>query len=376
MRKLTGWRRVGLWIKRILLGLLGLLVMLVLVGSIYEMLGRKNAEERLLPRGKLVDVGGRKMHIDCRGTGSPTVILEAGLGTGGTLDWTLVHDKIAAFTRTCAYDRAGIMWSDPKNTPQRASAVADDLHALLKGAGIMDPLVLVGHSIGGTYARTYVGKYGDQVAGLVMVDSSHPDQVERLGRVVSVDVHPKRASTLMHAANALAWTGIVRFVSMRGQIPELRTAAETNKLGKSLEIAAAYRSSSIEGSTSELDGFDATMDDARAVRSFGDRPLIVLTAMAPFKPEQLEGLDMTVNDGERFKQEWKKLHAELAALSTRGSQTIVPDATHYIQVDRPEIVIGAVREVVDTVRAEAQAFVKINRNNEKVVSSRAADREM
>ncbi len=73
------------------------------------------------------------MHIDCRGTGSPTVILESGLGTGGTLDWTLVHDEIAGFTRTCAYDRAGIMWSDPKDTPQDAAAVTEDLHALLEG---------------------------------------------------------------------------------------------------------------------------------------------------------------------------------------------------------------------------------------------------
>jgi pimeloyl-ACP methyl ester carboxylesterase len=184
------------------------------------------------------------MHIDCRGTGSPTVILESGLGTGGTTDWTLVHDEIAGFTRTCAYDRAGIMWSDPKDSPQDAAAVTEDLHRLLKGAGISDPLVLVGHSIGGPYTRTYVGKYGEQVAGLVMVDPSHPDQIARLGKVVSIDVHPKRASTLIHTAKALAWTGIVRFVIARGDKPKLRTPAETKRLGDALAKAAAYASTS------------------------------------------------------------------------------------------------------------------------------------
>jgi len=376
MAKLTRLQRVWCWVKRILLGFLGLLVVLVLVGAGYEMLGRKNADEKFPPRGKMVDVGGRKMHIDCRGTGSPTVVLEAGLGTGGSLDWTLVHDEIANFTRTCAYDRAGIMWSDPKETPQRAAAVADDLHELLKGAGIDDPLVLVGHSIGGPYIRTYVGKYGNQVAGLVMVDPSHPDQVARLGKVVRVDVDPKQASTLLHTAKALSWTGLVRFVISRGERPTLRSAEETKKLGDALTISAAYGSLSINGETSELDGFDRTMDDARGVHSFGDRPLIVLTAMAPFKPEQLKELGMTVEDGLRFKQEWKALNADQAAFSTRGRQKIVPDASHYIQVDRPEVVISAVRQVVDTVRADGRATAKNSQNNGKVASPPAVDREM
>jgi len=354
MTKPTGWRRVWRWIKRILLGLLALLILILVAGVIYEALGRRNAAANYPPPGKLVDVGGRKMHIDCRGTGSPTVILESGLGTGGSLDWTLVHNEIAGFTRTCAYDRAGIMWSDPKDTPQDAAAVAGDLHALLKGAGIDDPLILVGHSIGGPYTRTYVGKYGDQVAGLVMVDPSHPDQVARLWKAVNVDVHPKQASTLMHVATALDWTGVVRFVASRSKAPQLRTAAETKRIGDATAVKTAYMSLSMTGATSELDGYDRTQKQARAVQTFGNRPLIVLTAMAPFKPEQLKGLKMKAEQGARFKQEWKALHAEQAAFSTRGHQQLVPDATHYIQVDRPEVVIAAVREVVDTVRADAQ----------------------
>ncbi|NIJ35905.1 pimeloyl-ACP methyl ester carboxylesterase [Sphingopyxis panaciterrae] len=344
MTKVAGWARFRRWLKRIFLGLLALLILLVIVGAIYEALGRRNAAANYPAPGKLVDIGGRKMHIDCRGTGSPTVVFESGLGTGGTIDWTLVHDQIAHFTRACAYDRAGIMWSDPKDTPQRAAAVADDLHALLKGAGISDQLVLVGHSIGGPYIRTYTGRYGDQVAGLVMVDASHPDQVARLGKVANTNAHPGQAAWIMHTASALAWTGAVRLAMANAGQGKLPRAAAARM--------AAYASASVKGATSELDGFDATMDDARAVRSFGNRPLVVLTAMAPFKPAELKGLGIRAEDGARFKQEWKVLHAEQTALSTRGRQQIVPDAGHYIQIDRPDVVIDAVREVVGEVRAD------------------------
>ncbi len=335
------------WAKRIALALLTLLILLLITGSLYEALGRRSAATNYPPRGQMVDIGGRRMHIDCRGTGAPTVILEAGLGTGGTIDWTLVHDKIASVTRTCAYDRAGIMWSDPGNQPQHATAVADDLHATLKAAGISGPLVLVGHSVGGPYVRTYVGRYGDQVAGLVMVDPSTPDQVARLGKATGADVHPGRASMLFHAASALAWTGIVRVIASGTgdkHLPPDAAAAQ-----------AAYASTSITGAAAELDGFDRSMADARAVHSFGNRPLIVLTAMAPFTAAQLKGLGMTPATGARFKQEWQRLHAEQARFSTRGRQQIVPDATHYIQFDRPDIVIAAVREVVDTVRTDGAA---------------------
>lgn len=343
-RKPGGWRRALRWLKRILLGLLALLLLSVLAGAIYEAIGRWNAETEYPPRGKMVDVGGGKMHIDCRGTGSPTVVLESGLGTGGVADWTLVHDKIAGFTRVCAYDRAGIMWSDPKDTPQHAATIADDLHALLKGAGIDDRLVLVGHSIGGPYVSAYTARYGDKVDGLVMVDISHPDQVARLGRVVGADVHPRQVSTMMHAATALAWTGLVRLALANSGHEKLPADARAQ--------IDAYASRSVAGVTSELDGFDATMDDARAVRSFGNRPLILLTAMKPFDASELERLGVKAKDGARFKQEWKAMHAELTALSTRGRQQIVADAGHYIHVERPELVIAAVRETVDAARAD------------------------
>jgi pimeloyl-ACP methyl ester carboxylesterase len=338
------WKR---WLKRAGLGFLLLLVLIVAIGAAYEALERCAAARRYPPPGRLVDIGGRRIHIDCRGSGSPTVIFEAGLGTGGSIDWSLVHDKVAAFTRTCAYDRAGIMWSDPKNIPHDGAAVADDLHATLRAAGISDPIVLVGHSIGGPYATIYAAKYGDQVAGLVLVDPSHPDQVARLGRAVKANVDPGSKAGILKIASALSWTGIVRFVMSRQEVPHL-PSEESAKM-------AAYSSTSAKAAVSELTAFDQTMNEARAAHDFGNRPLVVLTAMAPLPAVQLRGMGITPRQGRLFKQTWQILNAEEARWSTRGRQQIVADASHYIQLDRPDVVISSVRQVVDIVRADASA---------------------
>lgn len=333
------------WLKRIGKGVLGLLALTVVAGVSYEWIGRFNAKRLYPPPGKLVDIGGRRIHLDCRGSGSPTVVFESGLGTGGSADWRLVQDKIASVTRACSYDRAGIMWSDDKSTPQDGAAVADDLHATLKRAGITDPLVLVGHSIGGPYTTTYTAKYGDQVAGLVMVDPSHPDQVARLGAVTKADLNPRSKVGVVRAAAALSWLGVPRLVlAMAGGSPKLpdRANAET----------AAYSSHSVDGALSEVDGFDRTLDQERASHNFGDRPVIVLTSMLPFTPSQLKMMGLQPQGGVRFKQVWREMHTEMSKWSTRGQQRIVTDAGHYIQVDRPDVVIAAVKEMVETVRAD------------------------
>ena len=344
MSKSGKWPVVRRWLKRIAWGLLTLILLLLLVGVIYEFVSRHNAAKNYPPRGQMVDIGGRKMHIDCRGTGSPTVVFEAGLGSGGSLDWALVHDQIATVTRACAYDRAGIMWSDAKSTPQDAVAVADDLHATLKGAGITDPIVLVGHSIGGPYITTYTGKYGDQVAGLVMVDPSRPGQIERLGKITGGDLDPRQYLRMVNIVSALTWTGGPR-LALSGEKP--------GKL--SAEVVAqksAYSSLSVKGSQSELEGFGRTLEQALQVKSFGNRPLIVLTAMAPFTPDQMKAMKITADQANAFKQGWKGLHTEYVAMTPRGRQIEVPDATHYIQVDRPDVVIAAVKDVVGIVRAD------------------------
>jgi hypothetical protein len=109
------------WIIYVCLGIFSLVALATVVGVVYELLGRRHAAQEFPPPGKLVDIGGRRIHLDCRGIGSPTVIFESGLDMIGSLSWSAVHDEIAKSTRACAYSRAGIMWSDPHDAPRMAN---------------------------------------------------------------------------------------------------------------------------------------------------------------------------------------------------------------------------------------------------------------
>lgn len=332
----TAWR----WTKRILLGLLTLVVLLIAGGAIYERVSRYRASVNYPPQGKLVDIGGRKIHLDCRGQGSPTVVFEAGLDTSGSLSWAKVQNPVAGFTRACTYDRAGIMWSDAKTTPQHADAVADDLHATLAAAGEKAPFILVAHSLGGPYSMAYTRKFEDQVAGLVFVDASHPDQVARLAAVTQTAAEPD-AKALQSLAS-LSWTGIIRHLSPGKEQPNVPTQVS--------KPVNAYFSTSLGGMASELVGIDQTFKEGGALRTLGSRPLVVLTAMAPPSDEMLKAEHISKQAEARQREVWKSLQEDEASWSTRSRHELLPDATHYIQYDRPDAVIAAVRSVVDIVR--------------------------
>src|SRR5262245_49846569 len=164
------------WAKRIGIGIGALVVLATLFGAAAEAVMRARAGRQYPALGRLVDIGGRRIQLDCRGSGSPTVVLESGLDTYGSLSWALVHDSIATTSRTCAYSRAGIMWSDAPAGALDSKTVAEDLHSALTKAGERAPFVVVGHSLGGPYALILTGLYPAEVAGLVFVDASHPNQ--------------------------------------------------------------------------------------------------------------------------------------------------------------------------------------------------------
>ena len=164
--------RLVFWTVRILLGLLALIVLLALGGASYEAIMAAGDGKRYPAPGQLVDVGGYRLHLHCIGQGSPTVVLDAGLG-GFSLDWGAVQPQIAKSTRVCAYDRAGLGWSDPGPAPRSPQQFASELHALLTKGGIEGPYVLVAHSLSGKTARLFASQHPDEVAGMVLVDVRH-----------------------------------------------------------------------------------------------------------------------------------------------------------------------------------------------------------
>jgi len=340
------------WLRRIALSVAALLLAVVVTGMGYEWFGRRAAAREFPPPGALVDIGGRRIHLDCRGTGSPTVVLVSGLDISGSLSWSAVHDSIAVTTRTCAYSRAGIMWSDPSPDPVTGKGVADDLRAALTRGGEHPPFVMVGHSLGGPYIMTYTRLYGDDVAGLVMVDASHPDQLQRLGRIVPAVGDPESVLGPIKMASALSWLGVARFLASRAKpMPNQSEAG-----GRAV---TAYATHSLPGALKESAALRAIFSDAGTFRQLGDRPLFVLSAMKPMTDAERATLDVTPEKASEFKAMWKTLHEEEASWSTRSQHRVLEDATHYIQFHRPDVVIAAVRSVVDSVRVGPKGLATV-----------------
>src|SRR5215218_4840882 len=196
------------WTGKAILWLVVALLILAVVGAIYQVIATARAERAHPPPGELVDVGGHRLHIHCVGQGSPTVVLDGGTGEMSA-HWVLVQREVSDTTRVCAYDRAGMGWSEMGPEPRDAKRISSELHALLKGANIEGPFVLVGHSFGGLYTRTYAARYPDEVAGVVLVDSSSPDQFS-YPPVARDSYEPQKQ--MFAVSSLLARLGVVRLL--------------------------------------------------------------------------------------------------------------------------------------------------------------------
>ena len=342
------------WLRRIGAAVLALLVVAAVAGAAYEMWSRQRAAAELPPPGTLVDIGERRIHLDCRGSGAPIVVFEAGLDVYGSVSWSAVHDAVAQTTRACAYDRAGILWSDRSSAARNADAIATDLHRALQAANEKGPYVMVGHSLGGPYAMTFTKQFGDDVAGLVFIDASHPDQQERIEEATGQPIEQPTAGPKLLAA--LAWTGLPRLLAPSLGYPKAPEQANA--------ALAAYLPSSLRPMLDELAALDETFGEAGTFRSLGDRPLVVLTAMAPLRAEDLAALKLTPEQGLQLQAAWLELHEDEASWSSRGRHVRLDDARHYIQFDRPDAVIDAVREVVESIRTPSDERAGLGRERQ------------
>jgi pimeloyl-ACP methyl ester carboxylesterase len=306
------------------------LLCLVVTGFVYERIQRATSHRAYPPPGSLVEVDGHLMHLDCEGAGTPAVLLEAGQDVRGSLSWYPVKRELTALTRVCAYDRAGILWSEPGPGPRTSRVIARELAALLEEAGEEGPFVLVGHSMGGVHMRAFADLDRSRVAGLVFVDASHPDQDEHLPAEV-MRSPPLLVRTVVKFLNGV---GLFRFVDL---------GPDTSMPDSIDAILARFRPSSNIGSWAEFESSSESREFVRGGPGFGDLPLVVLTSTT--KPSFV-GQDLF----DRTHAAWIALHEELADLSTEGVHRIVPGASHYIQEDRPDVVIEAISDVVSAVR--------------------------
>ncbi len=304
----------------------------------------------------LVDIGhGQRLNLYCMGSGSPAVIFDAGLGDS-TIAWALVQPAISKKTMTCSFDRAGLGFSDAARRPSTPINQSEDLHALLQAAHIKPPYILVGHSMAGMNVRVYADKYPDDVAGLVIVDGSHEDQTERMWSVdpgrrayykKNSDAQLKKLSQCVGYAKQGLVKGTPEYKSCIGDfgLPDARYSAAINAAQDKYTITPAWQAANV----SEEENFSyESADETRATRkNFGDMPLFVLTHSPPAKSK-----GETQDKRNRYTLAWKELHLQVAAMSTRGVNIIVPNSKHYIQYDHPQVVVDTVLEAVNIVRGQ------------------------
>jgi pimeloyl-ACP methyl ester carboxylesterase len=312
--------------RYLLTGFALLLIALICAGAVYEGIKSHNDRRLFHPPGRLVDVGGYRLHLYCTGKGSPTVILEAG-GGNPWLSWYKVQPQVAQFTQVCSYDRAGLGWSDPSPKPRTTKVIAEELHTLLQNAGIRGPYVLVGHSLGGMDVRMFASEDPSEVAGMVLVDSSHPDQEDRFPPEAK-----KLSAGTRYVIRAMQLTlpiGLPRLLASRAAPPEIRP-----------EFCAIFcRKQFLAAVRAEAEAQDVNAAQVRALGPLGDLPLVVLS----HDPDKMK---FPGNLTEPVNRAWGEMQEELAHLSSNGTHLVVKGSGHDIQIDKPEAVVEAIRKVV------------------------------
>ena len=284
------------WLLYPVLGMLAVAA----VGGGYETVGAATDDEPAMP-GRLIEVGGHAMHLHCTGTGSPTVVLQPGAGEmSSNMGW--IAPRVAADTRVCVYDRPGRGWSEAVSTPQDASQIATDLHTLLRRGDVPGPYVLAGHSFGGLYVLTYAARYPDQVAGMVVVDTTAPRETPP---ATSSDepngYYPLgRVATLVSTSSRLGLTRLYAPTEWGTLPPQSGDEARAN-------LATG---SNLRSFVDEFAQANSSIAEAGSFTAFGDNPLVVLTAGS--------GSDAALIAS----------HDRLAAMSTDSVHRVVDGATH------------------------------------------------
>jgi pimeloyl-ACP methyl ester carboxylesterase len=306
------------------------------------------------PRGRIVDLGGHRLHVDCRGKGSPTVILEGGFEEF-SFDWILVQAKVAAFTRVCSYDRAGYAWSDSGPKPRTFGQMNLEVHDALAKLGERGPFVLVGHSFGGPVVRNFANAYPRDVAGIVFVDAVSEDQrFEMWKRAVLMrdgakgNAIPPTHENLLESDTPDVPT-YYRAGPRKIEPPFDRLPVDVQTLQLWAESQRTLASAEENERTWSPEYFALWHADPKA-SSLGSVPLIVLTrSHGGFKDLDIPAVQQ--------EEERKRSQERLATLSTRGEQRLI-ESGEDMQIEAPDAVVGAIDDVVKMARQSTAMLSK------------------
>ena len=325
---------------------LALVGALLTAGVLYQQIATRRHRRRCAPPGAFVSIGPHRLHAHCAGAGSPVVLLEAGIAAS-SLSWSLVQQRIAEFTRVCAYDRAGLAWSDAATPPRTFAQIVDELAHVLKQVAPDDPYVLVGHSFGSFVIRAYAERHPEKVVGLVLVDPP----TEWLTMTRQRERMLRRARRLSRVGAVLAHIGVVRgslalltggapgaprrFVSILGPtaLQTLqRLVGEVRKLPPEVHPV-------VQELWCQPKCFHAMAEHLGVLQREG-------TTLAALNPPP--GIPMVVISSGNQPPEQIAEHRALAARSAKAQHVVAARSTHWVQFDEPELVVAAVKEVVES----------------------------
>jgi pimeloyl-ACP methyl ester carboxylesterase len=299
------------------------LLLLLAFGCLYEWMGERR-DARLHPApGRLISVGEHRLHLLCKGSAAPAVVIEQGAG-GLSKFWWPLQDDIAEFAQVCTYDRAGYGWSEPGRPRRTIEDRTRELHALLSKAGVQGPFIFVAHSYGGFIVRNYVREYPGQVAALVLVDTPSKSSIFQ-------------SEVLSFYAKARVINRMVGLASRFGVLRLLSHWLSLDRFGLWLTKPAEY--AALCDDLASLERVPASMRASESAGSLGPLPVIVITHGQPFPG----GFAM-------LEKNWSEGQAQLAALSTDSVLMVAKNSNHMIQQDEPALVVGAIRRMHSAVK--------------------------
>ena len=305
-------------------------------GAAYNALSLHHYRQVAGVSGKLYDVGGYSMHLYCTGEGSPTIVLSSGLGDDFT-SWAKVQPALSRQTRVCSYDRAGFGWSESRPGVQDANAISAQLHQLIGAAAVQRPFVLVGHSISGIYLRSYAAHYPDDLAGLVFVDGATPLQDDRIAKeLVKIQEDQRREMPWQKLLMMLGW------YRLQGDCTAIPPGFEAYSAWIKADSCIPSQMDAMEN---ELDAERVSGEETIHAGPFGNLPVLVLSrdpnVLAPNWPAAVAKANSIV---------WGQMQEEAKGLSGQSRRIIAKGSDHYLQNDRPDLVIREIGSFVGMIR--------------------------
>jgi pimeloyl-ACP methyl ester carboxylesterase len=304
------------WLIRFFILFIGLIVL----SAIYESVSETSDARDFPPPGRMVDIGGYRLHLNCTGTGSPIVVIESGWGSSSSA-WGWVQPEVAKTTRVCSYDRAGMGWSEMSTEPRTAKVFAKELHTLLINASEPGPYVLVGHSLGGYTVRIYANDYPAEVSGVVFVD---PQNIS-VSQTSTPSLAPKPSE--FSIPQLMSRIGIVRLLA--GPLGAIEDLPDKDKQAYT---ANSVSPRSVQTFWDEAQGMSEGVAQARAVSTLGELPIIVLSR------------------GKGMDDESAASQARYLQLSTKSLHLVADQSDHGIMIEQPKAVVEAIVKMVEIVR--------------------------